>query len=676
MNKIKDFFLGSMGRKVIIIFTIFIIVFCVGGMFVVNQFFTQFVMEDMSEGIDLRTDYLKAQLGEGEWELRDGKLYHGGVLMGDGTNKNANNEPFVDFQKHTDSYAFLMMRTPDEGLKKVETASGSYQQGHYVRIAGSTKDSEGNSIVGTYINKDISDMIEKQHSYKTQSDLFGGEYFSNYTLLKDKNGENIGVLGVGFSMQEIQDKIDNANGKLFRIMIIPAVTALILISVIFQQWTKKFKKIEEYLQRIESGDLTQPSLKIDGIDEAGKIGASINRVVESLKERDRISAELTVATDIQASMLPNIHPEFANKKEYDISALMVPAKEVGGDFYDFFMIDDQRIAVVIADVSGKGVPAALFMAIAKAYIKDFAQSNLTLGQVFTKANQNLCQSNSMGMFVTAWMGVLDLSSGKLTYVNAGHNKPLVYTKDKGFEYLNTKAKFVLAGLEGVRYKEDEIQLNVGDKLLLYTDGVPEATRKDERMYGDDRLKDFLNSKKFDSSEFLVQELYNDVEKFIDGADQFDDITILSLAYNQVLERDLMLEKTVKATIENWNEVNDFIEDEMRYRHISAKTIMQVLTAVEEIYVNVANYAYSENIGEVKIEMGIKDNIVTIRLSDFGMPFDPLAKDDPDINLSAEEREIGGLGIYMTKKIMDNVEYKHENSQNILTLSKQVELDDK
>lgn len=247
-------------------------------------------------------------------------------------------------------------------------------------------------------------------------------------------------------------------------------------------------------------------------------------------EKERINTELSVATRIQANMLPSIFPPFPDRKEFDIYATMDPAKEVGGDFYDFFMVDERHLAVVIADVSGKGVPAALFMVIGKTLIKDHTLPEKDLGSVFTEVNDLLCESNSEGLFITAFEGVLDLVSGEFRFVNAGHEIPYICKKDGRFEPYRLHAGFVLAGLEGMRYKCGSMQLEPGDKIFQYTDGVTEATDKDEALYGMERLTKILGEYSSLPPSDLLPKVKEDIDRFVGEAPQFDDITMLCLEY--------------------------------------------------------------------------------------------------------------------------------------------------
>ena len=253
-------------------------------------------------------------------------------------------------------------------------------------------------------------------------------------------------------------------------------------------------------------------------------------------EKERIGAELSVATQIQSSMLPCIFPAFPDRKEIDIFATMTPAKEVGGDFYDFFMVDDRHLAIVMADVSGKGVPAALFMVIGKTLLKDHTCPGRNLGEVFTEVNNLLCESNNNGMFITAFEGVLDLVTGEFRYVNAGHEQPFIYRKGAGYEAYEIPPGFVLAGLEDMQYEEQVIWLNVGDKIFQYTDGVAEATDKDFQLYGMDRLGNVLNQKCTGCSpEQTLKLVKEDIDAFVGEVDQFDDITMLCLEYTKQMK---------------------------------------------------------------------------------------------------------------------------------------------
>jgi sigma-B regulation protein RsbU (phosphoserine phosphatase) len=230
-------------------------------------------------------------------------------------------------------------------------------------------------------------------------------------------------------------------------------------------------------------------------------------------------------------MLPCIFPPFPDRAEFDIYASMLPAKEVGGDFYDFFLIDENKLAVVMADVSGKGIPAALFMVIAKTLIKNNAQSGMSPKEVFETVNEMLCENNEAGMFVTAFMGYVDLKNGQLTFVNAGHNYPLVKKADGAYEFLKTKPSLILAGMEGTVYNEYEITLAPSDVLYLYTDGVTEAVNTNMELFSDPRLLSVLNQYIDCPVRDLLTSVKQAIDIFVGDMEQADDITMLALKMN-------------------------------------------------------------------------------------------------------------------------------------------------
>ena len=297
---------------------------------------------------------------------------------------------------------------------------------------------------------------------------------------------------------------------------------------------RNIHKINESLSAITDGNLdtvvdVRSHLEFDSL--SNDINATVDTLKRYIKEaEERIDAELAFAKAIQHSALPTVHPLYDNRKEFDIFASMHTAKEVGGDFYDFYFIDDDHLAFLIADVSGKGIPAAMFMMRSKTIIKSYAESGMSVEEVFTLANEKLCEGNDAGMFVTAWMGILNIRNGKVLFANAGHNHPLVKHSDGTFEYLKSRAGFVLAGMEGVRYRKNELVLEPGDAIYLYTDGVTEATDLNEELYGEDRLHSILEKYKDETMEVICSEIKKDVDLFAGEAPQFDDITMLALKF--------------------------------------------------------------------------------------------------------------------------------------------------
>ena len=265
-------------------------------------------------------------------------------------------------------------------------------------------------------------------------------------------------------------------------------------------------------------------------DLSKKIRTYIRDITAITAEKERISTELALATRIQADMLPNIFPAFPDRQEFDIYASMDPAKEVGGDFYDFFLIDDNHLGIVIADVSGKGVPAALFMMGSKILVQNYAMTGMSPGKVLEAVNHQICQNNREQMFVTVWLGILELSTGRLTCANAGHEYPVLKTPDGDFELYRDKHGFIIGGMDGMRYREYEIILEPGAKLFVYTDGVPEATDSDSRLFGAEQMLAALNEQADAAPEALLKNVRAHVDAFVGDAEQFDDLTMVCLQY--------------------------------------------------------------------------------------------------------------------------------------------------
>ncbi len=384
--------------------------------------------------------------------------------------------------------------------------------------------------------------------------------------------------------------------------------------------------------------------------------------------RQRIETELNVATQIQSDMLPRIFPAFPERREFDIYASMTPAREVGGDFYDFFLLDRDRLAMVIADVSGKGVPAALFMVVTKTLLKNAVQTGLSPKEALEKVNNQLCENNEAEMFVTVWLGVYEISTGKLTAANAGHEYPAIRRAGGSFELFKDRHGFVLAGMENVRYQEYELELGEGDTLFIYTDGVTEATDGSGNLYGTDRMLAALNQnqKHKPGPEELLHQIKTDIDRFVDTAPQFDDITMLSIQRKETEDTGVRQSLQIEPESENISRVCEFLERILEGQRAPMKVIAQVNIAADEIFSNIARYSGASS---VRVDCGITDRRVMIRFTDDGMPYDPTAQPEPDITLPAEKRESGGLGILMVKKSMDLMSYEYTDGRNSLTLEK-------
>ena len=458
--------------------------------------------------------------------------------------------------------------------------------------------------------------------------------------------------------------------SIFMQVIIFATLFVFIYILIKRVIINNLKKVNDTLARITGGDL-DVTVDVRSNKEFSSLSDDINSTVSTLKRyiaeaAARIDKELEYAKQIQLSALPTNFPE---NEEFEIYAQMIAAKEVGGDFYDFYKLNDTTVAFLVADVSGKGIPAAMFMMTAKTIIKDLAESGTAVNDILTKANEKLCENNESGMFVTAWMGILDLTTGKMQFANAGHNPPLLKRANGEFEYLRTRAGFVLAGMEGVRYRLGELTLSPGDRLFLYTDGVTEATNTENILYGEDRLLSFMNQNATIEATAFLPALKANIDEFVGDAPQFDDITMLMFDYKPKQGGVHMTNKTFPAKIETLSDVLGFVDQTLESYECPMKIQTAICVAIEEVFVNVAHYAYGEGEGNVTLSIGFdaESHKITFRMTDKGVPFDPLKKPDPDITLSAEDRELGGLGIFIAKKIMDVVTYAYKNGENVLTM---------
>ena len=380
--------------------------------------------------------------------------------------------------------------------------------------------------------------------------------------------------------------------------------------------------------------------------------------------------ELGLATNIQKHMLPSIFPAFPERQEFDIYALMDPAKEVGGDFYDFFLIDDTHLGLVMADVSDKGVPAALFMMASKIMVQNFALMGYSPKEVLTRVNKQICMNNQDEMFVTVWFGILDLETGIITASNGGHENPILKSPDGHFEVLEDKHNLVVGFFANTPYSEYQIQLEKGSKLFLYTDGVPEARNAGEQFGMDRTLKTLQKYEDLNPTD-LCKGVVSDVMKYIGDYPQFDDITMLCVEYrgyeNRVNRVDIPADKdNVSIGI---TPIVKFLKD----LGVEHKLVYKIELALEEVLVNIASYAYDSEPGDIHIEYELLDSprMIKIQIIDSGKEFNPLAHEDPDISLPIEEREVGGLGLFIVKNTMDEVKYDRRDNKNILTIKKKI-----
>ncbi len=385
-------------------------------------------------------------------------------------------------------------------------------------------------------------------------------------------------------------------------------------------------------------------------------------------EKERISTELALAARIQSEMLPSTFPLFPEHREFDIYAMMEPAKEVGGDFYDIFLIDDDHLCMVMADVAGKGIPAALFMMSSRSILANNAITGKSPAAILADTNTAICKNNPERMFVTVWLGILEISTGKLTAANAGHEYPVIKQPDGKFGLIKDGHGLMIGFKAGIQYPEYELTLEKGTKLFVYTDGVPEATNAQEELFGKERMLAALNEHPDGTPEEILNSINRAVDKFVQDAEQFDDLTMLCLEYKGTAPAD---ELTVEADERNLPQVQEFINERLLSAGCSEDIQAKISIATEEIFLNIAHYAYEEETGSVTVSMEVSEDppSLTITFKDHGIPYDPTAKPDPDLSVPLGKRPIGGLGIFLSKNLMDDMVYENKDGQNILSMKK-------
>ncbi|MCR5088533.1 MAG: SpoIIE family protein phosphatase [Oscillospiraceae bacterium] len=515
------------------------------------------------------------------------------------------------------------------------------------------------------------------------------DYGYNYTgiaIVRDENGEAMAEIQYILDMRDVRAYLNSVLIRMLLISLVILVVAMMgYIVFVRNAVTLPVSKLAKFTEEItDASGITDKRSEMHTGDEIESLSNSFNYMLDELgvyidnlsrvtAEKERIGAELSIAAQIQADMLPRIFRVFQDRREFDLFASMNPAKEVGGDFYDFFLIDDDHIGLVMADVSGKGVPAALFMVIAKTLIKNRAQMGGSPSEILRFVNEQLCDGNEAELFVTVWLAIVELSTGKGMAANAGHEHPVIRRADGKYELQIYRHSPAVATMEGLRFREHPFQLNPGDRLFVYTDGVPEATNAENELFGTERMLAALNRNPDVTPEELLHAMREEIDGFVRDAPQFDDITMLSFYYIGPSE-DSARELTTEAEVDRLAEVLAFVDGELEKLDCPPKAQMQLDIAVEEIFVNIAHYAYAPESGTATVRVGARSDPkrVTITFTDRGTPYDPLARADPDVTLSAEERQIGGLGIFMVKKSMDDMRYEYQDGQNILTLEKGLE----
>lgn len=395
----------------------------------------------------------------------------------------------------------------------------------------------------------------------------------------------------------------------------------------------------------------------------------INTLQKTTSDKEKIESELRIAREIQMGMIPKTFPPFPLRKELDQFAILNPAKEVGGDLYDYF-IDQDKLYFIIGDVSGKGIPASLLMAVTRSLFRSVTLHFNTPAEILTNLNNSLAENNESNMFVTLFLGILDLNSGTLQFCNAGHNPPILLNSDS--TYLSVIPNLPLGLIEGFTFVAQELLLTPNSTLLLYTDGLTEAENDQQQLYSEARLLSFVQDHPFDSTQQLIESIVADVEHHVQQAEQSDDMTLLAINYKGA---PLKYEKnlTLLNDISQISLLQSFIDEVGEEIGLEKSLVLKLNLALEEAVSNIILYAYPKEMGKkIMVSVTLKNNDLIFTITDTGIPFDPTLSENPNIEISAEERPIGGLGIFLIKQIMNEVTYTRIHDINVFTMKKKID----
>lgn len=398
----------------------------------------------------------------------------------------------------------------------------------------------------------------------------------------------------------------------------------------------------------------------------------LNRAYRIIKrQKDRMQQELDIGRDIQMSMLPLSFPAFPEREEFSIHALLEPAREVGGDFYDYFFVSQDEICLVVGDVSGKGVPAALFMAVTKTMIKTCAMDDSSPASIVTRVNDEMSEDNSSSMFVTLFIAICNVRTGECRYTNAGHNPPYIRRCSGQQESLNQRHGPIIGALEGLAYKESRALLGKSDQLVIFTDGVTEAMDTNGGLYSERRLEQLLSDSKSDSVEGLVRETLESVEDFARGAEQADDITLLafSLLKDPATSDHPRMTLEIESDFSEIERLNQELASFGEQNRIPADAIRKFSIAVDDLVNNIISYSTEKNVSHViKVSCSYVENKLMLKIVDDGLPFNPFEQLKADTTSSLEDRQIGGLGRLLVRELMDDVDYDRQVGKNIVKLT--------
>lgn len=476
-----------------------------------------------------------------------------------------------------------------------------------------------------------------------------------------------------YNEKELAKPIKNVKYLMVMPLLIAMFILFFFIYRICHNATRKLLRLSFIASKYGQGDFSNTLDDIQSADEIGILAKAmsdmrfnllnyIEKERAEVKEKQKVESELLIAQNIQKSALSTNYPKH---DAFQISTRMVPARQVGGDFYDFFFTDRSHFAIVAADVAGKGIPAALYMMKAQTLIKNITKEKHDLSEVFFQVNNELYEGNDNCMFVSAFVAVINIFSGEVEYINAGHTHPLI-DSGHGYTFLKPETNVVLGVCKNFHFKAQTLKMQKNDRIFLYTDGVTEAENEQSKFFGEKGLAKAL-SKKFVSPEQTLKAVLENIQHFIGNAPQSDDITMLEFRFYGI-NGDLLV---TDAKNENLVQIIEFLKQDMTKHKIHPNPQFKLITAAEEIFSNIASYAYPNTPNgtvEIITNADKEKNTYMAAFIDAGQKYNPLERKDPVITANLKHRKIGGLGIYIVKKFSDELEYFYDNNHNILKIT--------
>ena len=530
-----------------------------------------------------------------------------------------------------------------------------------------SKDSNGEKFLSSDIVSDVKgDLVDGKLQANKLYEAKGADGTAVYLMAYESGGYTIVGLIFESSRSAAYDMM--VLTMVFMEIIVNCMLFCMLYLLLRSRVVNNLSRVEEGLDAIADGNL-ETTIDVRSHQEFSVLSDDVNATVGKLRgyieeAEHRHDADLQLGRQIQHSALPSMFPAFPERHDFDLFASMDAAREVGGDFYDFFMLDGRYLVFLVADVSGKGVPAALFMMKAKAELHALVESGMGVDEAMTRCNESLCEGNDSGMFVTAWLGKLELATGTLAYANAGHNPPLLRHANGDYEYLRMeRPNLFLAGMDGTKYRRNVINIEPDDRIFLYTDGVTEAYDPDGHLFGEDKLLETLNAVGTASPRETCEAVRAAVAAHANGAEQSDDVTMVSVEVRALRGHNRIVTRADMGSVDL---VRTFFDEQLPLFDASASVVNRVQVTVDEIYSNICRYSGAKRAIVSIVRRGAD---LVVEFIDDGESFDPTAAEDPDITLAAKDRPIGGLGILMVKRMTKAMVYERlDDDTNMLSLT--------